>query len=61
MGLPRLFPGDEYCKEFISKDNKKKIEYAYCSESGRFFSCVTSSASEAREKCEYWLLRQERN
>lgn len=61
MGLPVLFPGEEYCKEYISADNQKKIEYAYCSESGKFFSCVTTNAKEARDRCEYWLLRQERN
>lgn len=57
MAIPYLLPGQEYCR--IRAD--KKVEYAYCSPRGRYFSCVSTSEKAAREQCEYWLLRQERN
>lgn len=60
MATPFLFPGQEYCH--IREDHgQKKVEYAYCSESGRYFSCTAPTEKAAREECEYFLLRKERN
>lgn len=60
MATPFLFPGQEYCRVHEGHDGKK-VEYAYCSERGRYFSCTASSEKAAREQCEYFLLRHERN
>lgn len=59
MATPFLLPGQEYCR--VRADDESKVEYAYCSPRGKYFCCVSNSEEDAREQCEYWLLRQERN
>lgn len=61
MATHFLFPGQEYCRVHKEENGVHKVEYAYCSERGKYFSCIASSKKEAQDQCAYWLLRQERN
>lgn len=61
MTSPFLLPGQEYCHIRTEEHGSTKVDYAYCSESGRYFSCTAGSEKEAREQCEHFLLRHDRH
>ena len=60
MEIAYLLPGQERCTPVAGEAGSTRIAYAYRSERGNMFSCICKSMEEAQERCEDWLLRQER-
>lgn len=60
MEIVCLLPGQERFVPVRSKSGREMVEYSYCTERGELFQCVCRSKQEAYERCEMWMLRQER-
>ena len=60
MEIAYLLPGQERYTSAPDKGGADRIQYSYRSERGDLFSCVCKTLDDAQERCEDWLLRQER-
>ena len=60
MEIAYLMPGQERYAKVPGDNGQDRVQYAYRSERGNQFSCTCKTLEEAQDRCEDWLLRQER-